>query len=138
MNEHIIAQATEIDNSAPLLAHLHRGGPHWYLWRKSDVSDWQEVGGDMPETAGEADVYFSVHPLREIPTTDAGGVRSASTAVRGRIEHVATINALYADHDAKDFDPVLKALGDEQRTAEARQVGLTVFDILKGNQCAGF
>lgn len=93
---------------------LHRGGTWAYTWARYEGSN---VGGDSfwwnceseppPKVSGtpkNLHLYFSVHPLAVIPTTNKSGEPTQPHRVRGRIEHVAAINCVFADLDLKDFE----------------------------------
>lgn len=98
---------------AEFAAHLHRGGRWAYTWTKYEGSAgggdsyWWDVNEEsVPNITGSPrnlHVYFSVHPLAEVPRTNKQGESTESHRVRGRIEHVAAINCLFADLDVKDF-----------------------------------
>ena len=97
------------DNAIRLLDHLHRGGSYWYLWTvPQKQTAWFRVGDDLPITEEMSslggNLYFGVHPVTEIPTTDKDGNPARPEVVRGRIEIIAAINALFAEFDAAHFE----------------------------------
>jgi len=104
---------TKFENFVTL---LHRGGRYAYLWNRFEGapgggdSYWWLVDADPIPTIGAAPrkmhEYFSVHPLAEVPKTNKQGASTEPHRVRGRIEHVAAINCLFADMDTKDFSSV--------------------------------
>ena len=81
-----------------LLTHLHMGGEWAYFWRLMDKKSIWYAAGDYPALPGDKDIYFGVHPTRQ-PGTE--GERSTKEGER----QVSVINALFAELDAKDFDP---------------------------------
>lgn len=89
-----------------LAAELHKGGQYAYLWTNPNKkTSWWEVGAPAPTaTFNGQDVYFGVHPTRCIPTHDSKGKRTKPEAVRGRVQDIACINALFADFDTKGGD----------------------------------
>ena len=81
-----------IDNiTKELLTHLHRGGAWGNYWQAKEIPPiWYPSGKPcQPYKAGN--VYFCVHPLKE---------RLPGKA-RGGIEHIAALNCLYAEFDAR-------------------------------------
>lgn len=86
-----------------LLAHLHRPDGYGHFWRKdNNLSVWWN-GKGPPDLPTDRDLYFGVHPCRQIPATNAHGKLMRSERVRSQISHIAAINALFAEYDAKDF-----------------------------------
>ncbi len=107
------------------LTTLHKSGPWRNLWSgKTKLSAWRPASEPLPDTTGRADLYFGVHPVTAIPATDAQGQPAAPKRVRSRLDCIAAVNALFAEFDAKDFDPDLAGIPEPQRTADARAVGL--------------
>jgi len=81
-------------------AHLHRGGDWAYWWTLPDkVTTWYQVGDPRPLPAGKVNIYFSVHPTTQIPTTNTEGEKKPPEAVRSQIPYIAVINCLYSEFD---------------------------------------
>lgn len=100
-----------------ILAHLHRGGAWSYWWiDKGRKSTWWPVGDWLPIPNGRANVYFGVHPVAQIPTTNTKGKPVPPNEARGQNKHISAINCLFGDFDAKDFgndkDNVLFKVGE--------------------------
>lgn len=87
-----------------ILAHLHRGGAfgNWWTW-PGKIASWWPAGRPSPVPSGRHNVYFGVHPVGSIPTTDDSGKPRAPAYVRSRIEFIAAVNCLFGEMDAKDF-----------------------------------
>jgi len=86
-----------------LFAHLWRGGKFAYFWTApARRSVWFEVGQLPPIPTGEA-VYFGVNPVGAIPTTNSKGEAKASEYIRSQVDHIAAVNALFAEFDVKDY-----------------------------------
>jgi putative DNA primase/helicase len=86
------------------LAHLHRGGDWAYWWiAEGRRSHWWRVGEPSPVPTGKLNVYFGVHPVTQIPPTNAQGDPMSPERVRAQIQYIAAINCLFAEFDAKDF-----------------------------------
>ena len=86
------------------LAHLHRGGRYSYWWTSEGrQSTWWDVSAPAPIPGGQRNVYFGVHPVTAIPATNRRGQAADPEQLRGQIAHVAALNCLYGDFDAKDF-----------------------------------
>lgn len=93
------------DQARQLIEVLHRGGTFDYWWTaEGRQSFWWEVGKPTPLPNGRRNVYFGVHPTALIPETNRRGEPAESRAVRSRIEHIAAVNCLFAEFDARDFD----------------------------------
>jgi hypothetical protein len=93
--------------TAQFLAHLHRAGNYNYLWTsKGDEkrTHWYEPGRIGPVPNSQHNVYFNVNPCSSIPTTTKDGKPVRPEYVRSRTEHVAAINCVFAEFDAKDFN----------------------------------
>jgi hypothetical protein len=87
-----------------LLDYLHRGGNFGYWWTApGDKSYWWPVGRPIPVPTGPLNVYFGIHPVTAIPTTNATGQPIAPEKARSRKSIIAAVNALFAEFDAKDF-----------------------------------
>lgn len=98
-----------------LLNWLHRGGQWAYFWTpdgeeytnrrgelcRSKVSMWYPVGRlcAVPAAWADRNVYWPVHPLTQIPKTNAYGDPRRPHLVRGRLEFIAAINCLFAEFD---------------------------------------
>ena len=81
-----------------LTDHVWRGGAFAYYWTNpGKQSDWFEVGNLQPVPNGtQRNTYFGVHPVT------ADNPREPGT--RSRIAHIAAINCVFAEFDAKDFN----------------------------------
>ena len=100
---------------------LHQNGTHTNYWTSDGRrSLWRPVGDPQPpDLAGQADWYFGVHPLREVPTTDSNGSPKSPEFVRSRAELIDCINCLFAEFDGKDFDAA-DPRGEGKRLARER------------------
>ena len=117
MSPQIISQTqptvTPTPDTSKFFPLLWRGGRYANLWlRNRDSagkrfsSQWFDlVDGDephFPDIAG-VDVYFGVHPLTSIPTTNHLGAARDPADVRSQIPYIAAVNCLFAEFDADDF-----------------------------------
>ena len=82
---------------------LHKGGKYAYYW-KNKKTEWWEVGNRPHLPVDQANVYFPVHPLGQIPKENGRGKVMPPEYVRGKREDVNVINCIFAEFDAKDFD----------------------------------
>ena len=90
---------------AQFLERLHQGGKWAYLWSKpSSQSSWFTVGQNIPTVRGAQDVWFGVHPCFEVPPKSKRG-NTDRRYIRSQLEYIELINALFAEFDAKDFEP---------------------------------
>ncbi len=87
-----------------LLNELHRGGKYAYFWTLPDRRTVWYNAAQIPEVPnGRRNIYFGVHPVNEIPATNAQGKTTAPEHLRARVNDIAVINALFAEFDAKDY-----------------------------------
>jgi len=99
------------DTTRAVLARLHRGGAWGYWWTlPARASTWWPTEQPAPLPSGAVDIYFGIHPCREIPTNTKSGKNADPSAVRSRIESIAAINCLFGEFDLKDFDNDRKAV----------------------------
>ena len=65
------------------------------------MSLWYPIGRRCAIPAGWADrnVYWAVHPCREIPPANAQGQPRKPHHVRGQLAHIAAVNCLFAEFD---------------------------------------
>ena len=94
------------DKTAAFTQFLWRGAPYSYYWRDRDKhSQWFDVFPPSECTLGETGIHIGIHPSRtkRAPTVDA-------PSPHARLEDIAVINCLFADHDAKDFGGSLEAV----------------------------
>jgi hypothetical protein len=99
-----VAAADPTATMLRLLAYLHRGGTFSYWWTApGDKSYWWPVDAPTPIPTGPLNVYFGIHPVSTIPTTNANGQPVARDKARSRKALIAAVNALFAEFDAKDF-----------------------------------
>lgn len=117
-----------------MLHKLHAGGGFFYYSTKAPFGgyeqDWRLVTGGLrepkPVWVADKQLYFSVNPHLEIPKTNGSGERKAQKWVRGTVENIAAINALFCEIDAKDtiredewlpqyVAPDLTVYGDERQ-----------------------
>ncbi len=83
-----------------LIKHLGRGGKWQHFWTNPPkASIWFPAGKpvDIPKDA--VNVYFGVHPVREIPKTNSKGEAAKPKSVRTQVEYVAAINTLFSEFD---------------------------------------
>src|SRR3712207_3537674 len=86
------------------LSILHRGGDYANWWTAPDKrSIWWPVEAPATLPNGRRNVYFSVHPVYEIPPTNAQDEPKPSHQVRSQIRYVAAVNCVFGEFDAKDF-----------------------------------
>jgi predicted P-loop ATPase len=96
---------THLDTqTAQLLTHLHRGGDYSYYWQLAGKRSTWWNGTGAPELPTTIDLYFGVNPATSIPEKDDEGNPVKPEYARSRNDCVAAVNALYSEHDAKDFD----------------------------------
>lgn len=91
---------------AEFLQHLHRGGQFaYYHVLPQRRSLWYSIDDPAPidPSAARTNLYFSVHPSREIPRCNAHGEITAPEYVRSQLRTIAAINCLYAEFDAKTY-----------------------------------
>lgn len=93
-------------SSADFFAHLHRGGQWGYWWTNpGKISTWWSIGQATPLPAVQgANLYFGVHPCREIPQFNDKGKPARPEAVRSQIALVSVINTLFSEFDVKHFN----------------------------------
>lgn len=89
-----------------LFAHLHRGGRYAHLWTDAGhASYWFRVDWrsrrHVPKRWLEHNVYFSVHPLSQIPPQNSSGSRDRRY-ISSQTEYICAINTLFAEFDSKD------------------------------------
>ncbi len=105
-----------------LLAHLHRGGRYAHLWTSAGSrSHWFSVRRAEPLRGQSADrrskgrarryvpkhwlrhnVYFSVHPLAQIPPQSSSG-RREPRFISSQLPYICAVNTLFAEFDGKDY-----------------------------------
>jgi putative DNA primase/helicase len=95
--EHLM-MITHDERFVRLTNHVWRGGAFAYYWTNpGKQSYWFEVGNLPPIQNGTArNTYFGIHPVT------ADNPREPGT--RSRIAHIAAINCVFAEFDAKDFN----------------------------------
>jgi len=89
-----------------LLDHLHRGGQWAHLWRaEGKESLWWPAGKTpaIPMAWANCNVYFSVHPTSQIPTTNSRGEPTGQKYIRCQTDQIAAVNCLYAEFDGDSF-----------------------------------
>lgn len=89
----------------PFLAHLHRGGSFAYFHALPDRrSWWYEVGRPLaPPEECVSNWYFGVHPVTQIPPTNAHGEVREPAFVRAQKRYIAAVNCLYGEFDVKAY-----------------------------------
>ncbi len=93
-------------NTKQLFAHLHRGGRYAHLWTDAGhMSYWFRVDRPsrrhVPRRWLHNNVYFSVHPLAQIPPQNSSGSRDRRY-ISSQTDYVCAINTLFAEFDGKD------------------------------------
>ena len=85
-------------------------GYHYYIrvkvaqWLSSARTIWWNGYGREPvPSSAEHDIYLGVNATTEIPKTNRKGKSVAQCFVRGRLEIIANVAALFAEFDSKDF-----------------------------------
>ena len=95
------------------LDHLHRGGTAGYYWtvdkKQKKQSYWWNGTGRPAAPNVNANLYFGVHPTTEIPKTNADGEPRESKYLRSRNTLIASLNCLFSEFDAKDYNGDLDA-----------------------------
>lgn len=88
-----------------LFAHLHRGGHYAHLWTDAGhASYWFHVDDHrrrVPYRWLQHNVYFSVHPLAQIPPQNSSGSRDRRY-ISSQTDYICAINTLFAEFDSKD------------------------------------
>ena len=108
------------DTTGALLSHLWRGGQWAHYWTPdgpektsakgekyiAKISRWFPVDKipPIPATWARKNVYFSVHPCREIPPTNSKGKKVGRESIRVQNGFVAVVNGFFAEFDAKHFE----------------------------------
>lgn len=93
-------------NTQLLFAHLHRGGRYAHLWTDAGhLSYWFRVDHrsrrHVPKRWLHNNIYFSVHPLAQIPPENSSGSRDRRY-ISSQTEYICAINTLFAEFDSKD------------------------------------
>jgi hypothetical protein len=88
------------------LYHLHRGGAFGYYHilperRSRWYSLEHEVIPDIDRI--RTNLYFGVHPVSQIPPTNAHGEVRQPRFVRSQLWSIAAVNCLFAEYDCKDW-----------------------------------
>ncbi len=87
-------------------SYLWRGGKWAHYWTDSGKESlWFPVVNPAPIPAkwDGQNVYFGVHPCREIPPINSKCEPTQPRAVRVQNDYVAAVNCFFAEFDAKDF-----------------------------------
>lgn len=96
-----------------LFAHLHRGGNVAHLWTDAgNRSYWFHVAEDAAEDAPAGgrtvprgwlahNVYFTVHPLTQVPPANSAG-NADPRYIGSQLPYIAAVNALFAEYDGKE------------------------------------
>ncbi len=128
-----MSQSTPVQATArQLLDLLHRppgegaqGPAYCYIWQKvrgqqAGRTLWYEVGEEFPPFQESADLYFSVHPCKGIPTHNQRGKPAPPYRVRGKIEDIASVAAIFAEFDVHaDAAPPAPGLPTAGETSKA-------------------
>lgn len=93
-------------NTQRLFGHLHRGGQYAHLWTDAGhASYWfrvdQQRRRTIPKRWLQHNVYFSVHPLSQVPPQNSSGSRDRRY-ISSQTEYICAINTLFAEFDGKD------------------------------------
>lgn len=89
----------DIHNRDLLLKYQARGGKFGYLWTYPDKESLWAPGGVFATFPGKTNVYYGVHPVREIPPKNSDGEIKPPKHVRSQIPYIAAINSLFAEFD---------------------------------------
>jgi hypothetical protein len=97
-------------NTERLFEHLHRGGEYAHLWTDANhQSYWfavnQQAHGEqrrVPRQWLRHNVYFSVHPLSQIPPQNSSGNRERRY-ISSQLPYITAVNTLFAEYDGKDY-----------------------------------
>ena len=89
-----------------LLAYFHRGGRYAHLWTDAGhASYWfrvdQRQRRRVPKRWLQHNVYFSVHPLAQIPPQNTSGSHDRRY-ISSQTDYICAINTLFAEFDSKD------------------------------------
>lgn len=91
-------------NLSNLLNHLWAGGKYAYYWTLPDrLSRWFEPLEIPIPPNGRRNVYFGVHPVAEIPATNARGDPRPAHYIRSQNDSITAVNTLFGEFDIKDF-----------------------------------
>ena len=83
---------------------LWRGGDYSYYWTTPDKkSHWFPVNQPTQCPNGNRNVYFGVHPVKEIPTTNHQGEAQKPQFIRSQNNYIKCINCLFCEFDFKDW-----------------------------------
>jgi hypothetical protein len=93
-----------------LFDHLHRGGEYAHLWTDAGhQSYWFGVqrGANLvvrtiPRQWLRHNVYFTVHPLSQIPPHNMSG-NTDPRYIGSQLAYITAVNALFAEYDGKDY-----------------------------------
>lgn len=93
-------------NTQQLFAHLHQGGRYAHLWTDAGhLSYWFRVDQHrrrhVPKRWLDNNIYFSVHPLSQIPPENSSGSRDRRY-ISSQTDYICAINTLFAEFDSKD------------------------------------
>lgn len=91
---------------ASFLAHLHRGGAFGYYHILPERrSRWYALEHETLPAFDRipTNLYFGVHPVSQIPPTNAHGEIRPPRFVRSQLWSIAAINCLFAEYDCKDW-----------------------------------
>lgn len=88
------------------LAYCWRGGNVAYWWTLDIGTDakrshWFDLSGAWPDYPSDGhNVYFGVHPVREIPPTNNQGELTEPSYVRSQKDYISAVNCVYGEFDA--------------------------------------
>ncbi|MBX3010293.1 MAG: hypothetical protein KF832_02255 [Caldilineaceae bacterium] len=104
--EQVAIQPTQQTNTERLFAHLHRGGGYAHLWTDAGhTSYWFRTDRAsrrrVPKRWLNHNIYFSVHPLAQIPPQNSSG-SGDRRYISSQTDYIGAINALFAEFDSKD------------------------------------
>jgi hypothetical protein len=93
-----------------LFDHLHRGGEYAHLWTDAGhQSYWFGVNRNanraartIPRQWLRHNVYFTVHPLSQIPPHNISG-NTDPRYIGSQLAYLTAVNALFAEYDGKDY-----------------------------------
>ncbi len=96
-----------LQTTAAFFRHLWQGGSHAYYWTSNpNRSYWHSLDEKLPfpPRVKGANTYFGVHPVREIPKTNAKKIPMEQQFVRSQLKVIAAVSCLFSEMDFSDYE----------------------------------